>query len=443
MKRFVILASLAIGGLYAAAATMTLKECIATGLANNPELLNARLDIEIARIGKTRNRSQLLPTINGSVQLTDYLVNPVNVTTGTLLGNDYPASPTWQKIKSTQYAANAGVGLTVPVYNQSIFAMTDVAKVMESLAELSYEKKTEVLTTHICRCYYIGQSARELAQLMDENIERMEDLHDITKAMHEQGTVLETDLNRVAINLQSLRTARAQAETQYRQQLNTLRYLMDLPADSDIALAPAEAIADTSTPETEDADYMLPDIRIASEQIALSDKNIAAVRAGYLPSISFGAYAGGIGYNEKAGHLFRSGSWFGNCYVGVAVRIPIFDANSRRHRIRQIREERAQAVNRLEMMKSSVAKDFSNALLQVEQNREAYATQRHSYRQAQDVYAITIEQYREGVGSMTALLQDEMQLRAAQADCVQALCQYKLARLELLRLSGKLHTLSE
>ena len=443
MRRIVLLAPFVIGFLYTAAETITLKECIAAGLANNHELLNARIDIATARIGKARNRSRLLPVVNGTLQFTDYMANPVNVTTGTLLGNDFPSSPAWQKIKSTQYNANAGVSLSVPVYNQSIFASVKVAEVMESLAELSYEKRTEVITMQICSSYYIGLSARELTRLMDENIERMKSLLDITKAMFEQGTVLETDLNRVDINLQALRTARALAETQHQQQLNNLRYLLDLSPDSDITLVPVEDTADTATANLTTEDHSLPDIRIAGEQIALSDRNIAAVRAGYLPAISFSAYAGGIDYNEHAGHLFRSGSWFGNCFIGLSVNIPIFDANSRRHRIRQIQNERAQAVNRLEMMENSAAKDFSNAILQVEQNSEAYTTQLRSYRQAQDVYAITLERYREGIGSMTALLQDEMQLRSAQSVCVQALCQYRLARLELLRLSGNLHTLSD
>lgn len=58
------------------------------------------------------------------------------------------------------------------------------------------------------------------------------------------------------------------------------------------------------------------------------------------------------------------------------------------------------------------------------------------------VYNVTEEQYKEGVSSMTALLQDEMQLRAAQAACVQAHCQCNLARLDLLRLAGQLEQLS-
>lgn len=67
---------------------------------------------------------------------------------------------------------------------------------------------------------------------------------------------------------------------------------------------------------------------------------------------------------------------------------------------------------------------------------------KESYRQAEAVYNVTEEQYKEGISSMTALLQDEMQLRAAQAACVQAHCQCNLARLDLLRLAGQLAQLS-
>ena len=85
---------------------------------------------------------------------------------------------------------------------------------------------------------------------------------------------------------------------------------------------------------------------------------------------------------------------------------------------------------------------YHHALLQWTHNLEVFQTQSESYRQAEAVYNVTEEQYKEGVSSMTALLQDEMQLRAAQAACVQAHCQCNLARLDLLRLAGQLEQLS-
>lgn len=59
------------------------------------------------------------------------------------------------------------------------------------------------------------------------------------------------------------------------------------------------------------------------------------------------------------------------------------------------------------------------------------------------MYNITEEKYKEGVASMTELLQDEMRLRDAQAACVQAHCQCNVAQLTLLKLSGNLGTLTE
>lgn len=112
-------------------------------------------------------------------------------------------------------------------------------------------------------------------------------------------------------------------------------------------------------------------------------------------------------------------------------------------KIGQLKYETEQAENRLRQLNDRVAHDYSNALLQINHNAEVYRTQSQCYRQAVDVYTVTEEQYREGVASMTAILQDEMQLRTAQTACVQAHCRFNLARLDLLQLTGNLSVLTE
>lgn len=101
-----------------------------------------------------------------------------------------------------------------------------------------------------------------------------------------------------------------------------------------------------------------------------------------------------------------------------------------------------QAANRMELMRKQLDENYANALLQLNHNMEVFRTQSESRCQAEEVYNVTEEQYKEGVAPMTALLQDEMQLRTAQTACVQALCQCRLARLDLLKLSGNLSQLS-
>lgn len=420
--------------------TMTLGECVSLGIANNLSLVNARIDVAKARTGVSQNRSRLLPVINGAFQLTDYLKRPVNVTSGTLLGNDFPDNPTWQTIRSMQYNASAGVQLTVPLYNQGIYAAVDVAETVERLGSVSYDKAVEDLTVQIGKVYYLAQSSLEQSRLAEENIARMRQLCSIAEAMYEQGVALEVDFNRAKINLQNLTAQQDRFATLYAQQINMLRFLLDLSPETPLDVEPVSGeIEPFDAPGVSGA---LPELRLAATRRELADREIRAVKAGYIPTIALTGYAGGIGYQEKFGHFFHtraaSRNWFGNCFIGLSVNIPIFDGGAKRLRIRQHRYEAEQAANSAEVLRDRLNQEYANALSQLNHSVEVYRTQSESCRQASAVYGVTEEQYREGVASMTALLQDEMRLREAQAARVQARCQFDLARLDLLKLSGNL-----
>ncbi len=429
----------------AAGQTVSLKECVAVGIANNLTLDNARIGMQKGRTTLSQSRSRLLPTVIGTFQLTDYLKSPVNVTTGTLLGSDFPEDPTWQTIRSTQYNANAGIQLSMPLFNYTVFAAIDAAKTVEGISRLTYEKAVEDLTMNISRTYCLAQASLEQKKLLEKNIKRMEELCEITDALYRQGVVMEVDLSRVRINMQNLEAQRSQYQTLYKQQLNLLRFLMNVGADYPLDV---ERMPGNITPvQTFGVSDGLPELRLAEKQKELAEKRIKVTRVGYVPSISFTGYAGGIGYQEKFHRFFNDKSatdnWFGNCFIGLTVKIPIFEANARKLQARQYKHDARQAANNIELKRRQVSESYDNAMLQLNHNMQVFRTQTGSYRQAEAVYDVTEEQYKEGVASMSDLLQDEMQLRTAQAACVQAHCQYNIAELELLRLSGNLGLLTE
>lgn len=144
----------------------------------------------------------------------------------------------------------------------------------------------------------------------------------------------------------------------------------------------------------------LPELQTARMQKTLAEDRIHAVKAGYIPTISMSGYAGVLGYQNKFSHFFHtresSQNWFGNCFIGLNISIPIFDANSKKLKIRQHRHETEEAENRSRLLHDRMHQEYSNAMLQINHNIEVYRTQSHSYQQALDVYKITEEQYREG-----------------------------------------------
>ena len=417
-----------------------LKECIRMGIERNLSLKNARIGIEAGRTTVSQARANLLPQVNGTLQAGDYLKQPVNVTTSTLLGADFPDNPTWGKVRTMPLTAQGAIQVGLPLYNATIYAAIDAAKVVESLNRTAYEKARLDLAVQIAQVYFMAQATLENRYLLDENIERMDSLCRITRALYEQGVVLEIDYTRVDINRKNLAAQRDQVVMLYGQQMNLMRFLLNLDASEpiDVVRMPQDI---TKLP-VGGLNELLPELQLVDQKLTLLDRHIRQTRAGYLPSLTLAGQLGYMGFQESLGDFFGSKSnWFGNAYVGLNVSIPLFDANKRRLQIRQYRHQQEQTRNSRLLQHAQLQEQYDNAVLQIAQTERMFLTQRENLRQSTDVYGVTEIKYKEGVSSMTELLQDEMRLREAQGNLVTAHYQFNKSQVDLLRLSGNLDTI--
>lgn len=414
-----------------------LKECIRMGIERNLGLKNARIGIESGQTTVSQARANLLPQINGTLQAGDYLKRPVNVTTSTLLGADFPDTPTWGKVRSMPLTAQGAIQLGLPLYNATIYAAIDAAKVVESLNRTAYEKARLELAVQIAQVYFMAQATLENRCLLDENIDRMDSLCRITEALYHSGVVLEIDYTRVDINRKNLIAQRDQVQMLYGQQMNLMRFLLNLDATEpiDVVRMPQDI---TKLP-IGGLNEQLPELQLIDQKLTLLDKQIRQTRAGYLPSLTLAGQLGYMGFQERIGDFFGSKSnWFGNAYLGLNVSIPIFDASKKRLQIRQYRHQQEQTRNSRLLQRAQLQEQYDNALLQIAQTERMFNTQRENLRQSTDVYSVTEIKYKEGVSSMTELLQDEMRLREAQGNLVSAHYQFNKSQVDLLRLSGNL-----
>ncbi len=93
----------------------------------------------------------------------------------------------------------------MPLYNQTLYTTVSIAKTMDEISRLSYEKAREDLILEICKMYYLGQTTAEQVTLIKANITRLEELKNITVAFHDNGMAMEVDVKRVNINLENLK----------------------------------------------------------------------------------------------------------------------------------------------------------------------------------------------------------------------------------------------
>lgn len=441
MKKLLFLFSffgLAAGGVKAQD-TLTLEDCLRIGIENNLSLQSKRKNIEKGRYGVSENRTRLLPQINGFANFNDNMDPPVSVTDGSAYGNPYNVTQT------LQYGANVGLQLQMPLYNQTLYTSISIAKTMNEISRLSYGKAREDLMLQISKMYYLGQVTAEQIALTKANITRLEELRDITLAFHDNGMAMEVDVKRVNINLENLKVQYDNAQAMMEQQLNLLKYIIDYPAEKRIALVPVDTENIASAPLTGLSENLY-ELQLLQSQTMLTEQQKRMIANNYIPSLSLTGNWSYAAFTDKAYHWFHSGPsnhWYRSYGLGLALRIPIFDGLDKRYKTKKAIIDIENARLAHEDARKSLQTQYLNATNDLMNNRRNFKKQKDNYLLAEDVYAVTMDRYREGIASMTEVLQDEMQMSEAQNNYISAHYNYRVANLMLLKLTGRIDSLVE
>ena len=385
--------------------TLTLEQCIRIGIENNLSLRTKRNDVMKGEHSISENRARLLPQINAVVSMSDNFNPPVSVTDGSAYGNKYNVT------KTLQYNASAGIKLQMPLYNQTLLTALDITKMTARINRLSYDK------------------ARN-----DKNI---------TTAFFDNGMAMEVDVKRVNINLENLLVQHDNAKTMLSQQLNMLKYVMDYPAGNDITLT----TVNTETVEQVELgglDESLPELQQLREKNELAERQQKLISQGYLPSLTLTGSFSYSAFTDRFSNWFHSGPsnhWYNSSGLGITLNVPIFDGLEKRSKIRKAKLDTENARIAYDDALKGLRMQYLNAADELTNSRRNLTKQRDNYRLAEDVYAVTTDRYREGIASMTEVLQDEMRMSEAQNNYVTAHYNYRITSLSLLKLTGRLDSL--
>ena len=413
--------------------TLTLGQCISMGIENNLQLRTKRNEITKGRLGITENRAKLLPQISAVASMNDNFSPPVSVTDGSAYGKQYNVT------KTLQYNASAGLQLQMPLYNQTLLTALEITKMTDRLNHLSHDKARDDLMVQIARTYYLAQSTAEQIAIVKSNIGRLEELRNITVAFYDNGMAMDVDVKRVNINLENLRVQYDNAKAMLAQQMNLLKYVIDYPADRDIAVAPMDS-AKVETAVLGGLSEQLPELQLLKSKGELAVKQHEMIRQGYLPSLALTGNFTYSAFTDKFGNWFRSGPsnhWYNSSGLGITLRVPVFDGLERRSKIRKAKLD----IENVRIAYDDALKSLRTQYLNAANDLMNCAKQRDNYRLAEDVYAVTTDRYREGIASMTEVLQDEMRMSEAQNNYVTAHYDYRVTNLTLLKLTGRLDSL--
>ena len=416
---------------------LTLGQCLNIGIENNLSLKIAKGEIVKGKHNISENRSRLLPQINFSASLNDNFDPPVSVTDGTAYGKTYNVT------KTLQYNSSAALALQMPLYSQTALTAISIAKTLDQLNQLSYEKAREDLMVQISKMYYLIQNTTEQISIVNDNIRRFKELRDITQAFYENGMALEIDLKRINVKIETMDVQLANAKAMLSEQYNMLKYVMDYPAEKDIVVE--EKVVD----KVDDAQLTglntnLYELQLLQKKLDMAELQKKMAKDGYLPTLALSANWAYTAYTDKFKNWFHSGEsnhWYRSNGIGLQLRVPVFDGFEKRSKIRKAQADIDNAKLSYENALKSMQTQYANAINDLANNQRNYVKQRDNYRLAEGIYGVTVDRYREGIVSMVEVLQDEMSMSDAQNNYLTAHYNYQVSNLAVLKLTGKLDEL--
>lgn len=417
---------------------LTLSEAVNYALENKAEAVNARLDVKNSEYLIDEVRANALPQINANGGLT---YNPI------IQQMALDMDGTVQVIKmGTPWQSNAAVSLNQQLFNQAVFTGLKAAKTTREFYKINAQLTEEQVIEKVANSYYEVYKTKSQLKTMDATIENTTRVRDVIKSLFDNGLAKKIDLDRTNVALNNLTSTRQQLINALQLQENALKYLIGMDINTPIELPndtfeiTAHALVDETISVENRTELII--LEKQSELLALNKK--ATEAQGY-PSLSMSANFGYQGFGNEFPWFAKSpgAAWSSFSSIGLNLTIPIFNGGVVKSRVKQAQID----IEKLEVTKrdTRLALDLSlqNAITQLNNSLITLNTQKENVNLAQEVLSNVENNYKFGLATLTDLLDAETSYADAQNNHTNALLDYKIAEIQLIKAKGELKSLTE
>ena len=419
--------------------SFSVQQAVEYAKQNSVQVKNAMLDILIQQQTNSDITSIALPQINGSGSVTDYLVIPTTLIPGEIAGQ--PAG-TFKGVKfGTKWSAGAGVSLSQLIFDGQVFIALKARNGTIDLQKAILGITEETIKANIYKIYYQLVLSKTQIELLDANIERLQKLsHDVT-VMYDNGFTEKVDIDKLTVQTANLQTEKLKAQNMIRNGYAGLKLLMGMPVRDSLVLTD-DKLTDDQIKEgvLESSQYSYNDRKDYQTMMITNKLNGLNVRRYKLTQIPTFALVGSYGIQAQRNKFdfFGKGDWYHTSYVGLQMRVPIFNGLSIRAKIQGAQLQLKKTENQTEALKNSIDKEVDDAKNNFATAIATMDFQKRNMALAEKVYNQTKKKYEIGTGSATEINTAQLDLKTAQTNYINALYDAIIAKVDFLRAAGKL-----
>jgi outer membrane protein len=416
---------------------LNLNECIRLALKNNHLLKQSEYDKMIAKNKTKELKADVLPQINAYTGFTDNISSPVVILPGELLDQPNTSIPV-ELVSPCEIETS--IELSQIISNPALFSGIKTAKNAEELVALKKDLREDELIYEIGVVFYdILYSEQRLSNVIS-NLNMQDSLYRYMSHRAEQDLIRDIDLSRINVGIINLKVQEEQLNAIIDQQKRYLKILTGIPLNAILQLDNS-ILNDIYLPvDILSYQYDVLDrkeLAILNKQRELELSNIKCINSQYLPNLSLAASGGYLFQSDKF-RLTNSESWFDYSYVGIRLNVPIFDGFRKQKQVHQIKNSIYKLEEKIKYTMRFVDMQHENAKRSVLVAYQAIGAQKENLRLSEKIYEQSQLLFKEGLHSVTDLLQTEVSLKEAQTAYWSEVIKYKKSVLDLMKAEGVL-----
>ena len=412
---------------------LTLRQCVAYALKNQPVVRQAAIDEAINEKNISISLSDWLPQVTSSGLYNYYFKgSPVNPATS--------GGTTTTTQSNINNFSSLGLQANQVIYNNDVLQAAKAAK----YSRLYYKQNTASsqinVVSDVSKAFFDVLLSEKQLDILKEDIVRLQRSLKDAYTRYQAGVVDKTDYKQATISLNNSLAGRKQTEEAIKSKIAYLKQIMGLGTEQNFTLS-----YDSSKYESEasiDTNQQL-DInkRIEYQQLQtqknLQNVNVNYYKYGFLPSLSAtGAY--NLVYLSHGFSNLYSNS-FPNGYVGLTLDLPIFQGGKRLKNLSKARLEVDRADLDIVNAKNTINTEYVQALAGYKSNYANYDVLKQNVGLAKDVYNVVSLQYREGIKTYLDVIVAQSDLRTAELNYYNALFQLLSSKIDLEKALGILN----
>lgn len=420
---------------------LTLDECVATALSNNPTILQIQYDVAIAETNVDQARNSFLPTSTVSWGISRNISGPregaiLDPSTGVLI----------QTLGESRVGGGQSVGISsvsIPVYNGTLIANLSASKNSLKQTEMTRISNRGDVVFLVKQRYFQLLQAMKLLEVQQERVLVSEESLRRAETLYEIGSAAILQVTNARSSLANARAILIQRENAVLIARLQLGFIMGLGTDVDIVPAQEEFPIELPDLTYDDALSLAldrhPGIQATRYSMLAARDNFRATRHGlYHPTISMSAgYGWNLGKDEKFGGLEDLFLKNYSYNVNLNVSMPIFNMNTtnnlKRQRLQYLRSQEV-----LDQTKRQKALNIKQAYLNLEQFRRSIEANEVAVEAAEENFKLEEERYNFGGGTFLERLTAQTNLFDARNSLVQAQYNYLIQMAQLENELGRL-----